>query len=98
MIVQILLSIVGAIFMHWIVSAFTSPLRNIPGPALASWTSWWKLYDTYKGRPELTQRALHQKYGPEVRLAPNFVSLSDPSLIRTIYDQKGSFIKVGVEE
>ncbi|KAH8808618.1 cytochrome P450 [Xylogone sp. PMI_703] len=70
-----------------------SPLKDIPGPFFAKFTNLWRFFDTYSGRPELTQRILHERYGNAVRLGPNIVSLSDPSLIRTIYSSKGEFIK-----
>jgi hypothetical protein len=44
---------------------------------------------------ELTHQKLHEKYGFAVRLGPDLVSVSDPSLIRTIYDSRGAFLKVG---
>ena len=37
---------------------------------------------------------LHEQYGSAVRLGPNLVSLSDPDLIKVVYDVRGSFVKV----
>jgi len=71
-----------------------SPLKSIPGPFFAKFTNLWRFFDTYAGRPELTQRILHERYGPAVRLGPNVVSLNDPSLVRTIYNTKADFVKV----
>lgn len=77
-----------------IMSYLNSPLRHIPGPFLAKFTNLWRLLDTWGGRLELTHQLLHEKYGPAVRIGPNMISLSDPSLIRTIYDSRGTFLKV----
>ena len=50
--------------------------------------------DVAAGRAELTQKALHRQYGVAVRLGPNLISLSDPALIKKIYNTKGDYIKV----
>jgi hypothetical protein len=70
-----------------------SPIRNIPGPFLAKFTNLWRFFDSYGGRPELTQRILHERYGSAVRLGPNVVSINDPTVIRTVYSTKGEFLK-----
>ena len=71
-----------------------SPLKNIPGPFFAKFTNLWRFFDTYGGRPELTQRILHEKYGSVVRLGPNVVSISDPKIMRIIYNTRGDYLKV----
>ena len=70
-------------------------LRNIPGPAVAAYTKLWRLYDVYQGHAHITAIALHKQYGPVVRIGPNHVSLSDPSLIPIIYGTKENFTKTG---
>ncbi|KAI9737355.1 MAG: hypothetical protein M1834_009509 [Cirrosporium novae-zelandiae] len=70
-----------------------SPLKSIPGPFLAKWTNFWRLIDVWRGRADITTRRLHEKYGSAVRIGPNCVSLSDPSLIKTIYSTKGDWLK-----
>lgn len=71
----------------------TSSLKKVPGPFLARFSNLWRFLDAYGGRSELTQRTLHEKYGSAVRLGPNIVSLSDPALLRTIYNTRGDFLK-----
>jgi hypothetical protein len=39
----------------------------------------------YRGDIEIAQRALHQRYGPLVRIAPNELVTSDPAAISLIY-------------
>lgn len=58
------------------------------------WTNLWRLFDVWGGRCELTQKLLHEKYGPVVRLGPNSVSLGDPELIGTLYGIKKDWLKV----
>lgn len=72
----------------------SSPIKDIPGPLAAKCTNLWRFFDTYGGRCELTHRLLHEKYGSAVRIGPNVVSLSDPKLLRTIYNTRGEFLKV----
>ncbi|KAI7354837.1 benzoate 4-monooxygenase cytochrome-like protein P450 [Hortaea werneckii] len=72
---------------------FCSPLSQFPGPFAARFTNLWRAIDVACGRPDITQKALHQQYGSAVRLGPNFISLSDPELKKTIYNVKGNFEK-----
>ncbi|KAJ9229416.1 hypothetical protein DTO169E5_8872 [Paecilomyces variotii] len=78
---------------HWVWKVLASPLNSIPGPFLAKWTNLWRLFDVWGGRCELTQKLLHEKYGPVVRLGPNMVSLGDPALIATLYGINGDWLK-----
>ena len=75
---------------------YASPLKDFRGPFAARFTNPWRFFDVAAGRAEVTQIALHQRYGQAVRPGPNMISLSDPSLIRTIYSTKGDFVKVSV--
>ena len=74
---------------------FHHSLRSIPGPPLAAWTNLWRLWNTFKGQTHLTTLALHRKYGPLVRIGPNTISVSDPSMIPIIYNTSGEFMKTG---
>lgn len=72
-----------------------SPLRAIPGPILAKITDAWRAIHTHCGRVDLKHLELHRKYGNAVAIGPNCVSISDPSLIRTIYSTRNPWKKVG---
>ncbi|TVY35130.1 Cytochrome P450 monooxygenase [Lachnellula subtilissima] len=72
---------------------FTNPLKSIPGPFFAKFTNFWRFFDTYGGRPELTHQLLHKKHGTVVRLGPNVVSISDPKYLRVIYNTRGDYLK-----
>jgi hypothetical protein len=90
-----LVSSLVIVFISYVLwQLYLSPLRSFRGPFFAKITNLWRLFDVAAGRPELTQKALHRQYGSAVRIGPNFISLSDPSLIKTIYNIKGTFIKV----
>ena len=87
-----------------------SPLRNIPGPWVASLTRVWKLYYAFRGDMEWVNIELHKNYGkfphiklcscslsagPIVRIAPNEVSIDDPGeSLKIIYGHGTQFTKV----
>jgi hypothetical protein len=74
---------------------FRPGLFSIPGPRLASFTNFWRVFDVASGQTHLTAIALHEKYGPVVRTGPRHVSISDPALIPVIYATNGKYIKTG---
>jgi len=49
--------------LYYIVPAFLSPLRHVPGPFWARFTRLWKLIEIYGGHFEKTNVELHRKYG-----------------------------------
>ncbi|KAK9382269.1 cytochrome P450 [Kockiozyma suomiensis] len=74
---------------------FRRHLFSIPGPFLASLTDLWRLHSVWKAQHHKTLQALHKKYGPLVRIAPNVISVSEPSAIGTIYGIKSNYMKTG---
>ena len=66
---------------------FLHPLSKIPGPILARLSTWHECYyDFFKGGQEpWALQAMHAKYGPIVRPAPNEIHISDPDFVDTIY-------------
>ncbi|KAI1772199.1 cytochrome P450 [Hypoxylon cercidicola] len=75
----------GALFVWWIVSDYTSPLRQYPGPFLAKWTNLWRFFLVRTGSYHLHIRKLHQQYGPILRIGPNHLDLDFPELAKTLY-------------
>ena len=73
-------------YAGWIIySRYIHPYHDIPGPFLASITTWHRWYNVrYAVRGNLQQK-LHRKYGPIVRIAPDEVQISNPEAIDTIY-------------
>lgn len=69
-------------------------LRHIPGPFLAKFTDLWRVYHQWNGEIATLFRALHEEYGPLVRIGPNAVSVGNPHDVPTIYTNRGEFIKV----
>ena len=42
---------------------YASPLRQYPGPLLASGSRAWKVWSTYNGKTETDHIKLHERYG-----------------------------------
>lgn len=53
------------------------------------------MYYAYTGQMHSITKKMHEKYGPVVRLAPNYLDVDYPSLIKTCFDTKGVWKKVG---
>jgi hypothetical protein len=63
-------------YLTWIVYTRTlHPLSKIPGPFWPAVSRTWVMYHAYSGDLEIAQHALHEEYGPLVRVAP--VSIVD---------------------
>ncbi|KAF5875927.1 putative cytochrome p450 pisatin protein [Botrytis fragariae] len=74
--------------------AIIDPLRHIPGPFLARFTRVWYCWEIYKGHFERTNKQLHTRYGPIVRIAPHEYSIDDVNAAKGIYSiGGGSFPK-----
>jgi hypothetical protein len=71
-------------------------LRSIPGPFLAKFTDLWRSRAQNSRGFGDRMVHLHSKYGPLVRTGPNFISVSDPSAIPTIYGNKPVWRKVSM--
>lgn len=100
-------SFTDVLFRHWsavllvlfivylLKNRFNRGLNKYPGPFLASLTDWWRFWDVYRRRPEVTHIKLHAQHGDIVRLGPNTLSFADPKALKTIYGLNKGFIKVG---
>lgn len=69
-------------------------LNKYPGPQLAAYSNWWRLYDVSKRNHHWTTINLHRKYGDVVRLGPNVLSFSDPRAVKAIYGLNKGMTKV----
>ncbi|KAI0592379.1 benzoate 4-monooxygenase cytochrome p450 [Pyrenophora tritici-repentis] len=85
----------GALFIisQYVLAYLQSPLKKIPGPFLAKFSDIWRFLNHYGQTHIETQRKLHEQHGDIVRLGPNTVSVADQSLIKTIYNTRGTFLK-----
>ncbi|KAI0110530.1 cytochrome P450 [Hypoxylon sp. NC0597] len=72
---------------------YASPLREYPGPFLASCSRLWKVISTASERTHLDHIELHRKYGPIVRIAPNELSFSSPAVARNVLSAGKRFYK-----
>ncbi|KAH7126509.1 cytochrome P450 [Dactylonectria estremocensis] len=82
----------------WIIYARCfHPLAQYPGPFLASISRSWVMIQILRAKSEMTQRELHAKLGPIIRIAPNEVAIADPEAIKVIYAVNSGFTKVIIE-
>ena len=83
---------VGVALVTYLFTYLRRPsLRHFPGPTLAKFSDWWRLYHALDEHN--VQLKLHKDYGSAVRVGPNCVILNDPELIKTVYSTKGNFLK-----
>ncbi|KAI1502343.1 cytochrome P450 [Biscogniauxia marginata] len=81
------------ICLDYLRTAFKGGLRIIPGPFIATLTGLYRLWLVVTGEAPQKYRDLHDKYGPIVRVGPNHVSVSDPTMIPIIYGISSKFTK-----
>lgn len=76
-----------------ICNTLLSPLRQFPGPRLARVTDFYRAWISRSGHADDYYRHWHDQYGAAVRVGTNAISVSDPSLIGTIYATKAAWLK-----
>jgi hypothetical protein len=69
----------------FITTVVTSPLRNVPGPWIAEFSSKWLVLVDAAGRRAAYIHSLHQRYGPVMRIAPHELSFASAAAARDIY-------------
>ncbi|KAK0739418.1 cytochrome P450 [Apiosordaria backusii] len=93
-VIFILLGGLVSYYIVWIIYArWFHPYSKYPGPFFASISRLWIIKELWQGKSEITQREWHAKYGPIIRIAPDEVVISDPSVIKTIYGAGTTFTK-----
>ncbi|KAL5337114.1 cytochrome P450 [Aspergillus crustosus] len=68
-------------------------LQSIPGPVWTRFTRLWYFRRLWNGHFETDNIALHKKYGPIVRVAPDHYSINDRAALKTIYGAGTKFAK-----
>jgi hypothetical protein len=63
---------------------YLSPIADVPGPLVASFSLLWQLWHIIKGHTEEATIAAHKRYGKFVRISHKEVSISDPDAIRAV--------------
>lgn len=79
--------------LHVLHNRHRKGLNKIPGPWLRSVSVLPRLLSVYNGMSHEDDLELHRKYGAIVRIAPNSLTVSDPSAINCIYGIGTKFIK-----
>lgn len=88
-------AILAYIILEYLRLALRPGLRSIPGPFIARFSKLYRLVNIARGDcPDFYLR-VHEKYGQIVRLAPNFVSLSDPAVVPVIFGINHNYLKSG---
>ncbi|OWY45818.1 hypothetical protein AA0119_g11006 [Alternaria tenuissima] len=81
-----------------IYGCYLHPLAHVPGPFLAKFSpKIWGMRALYRMKFNSDLQALHNRYGPVVRIAPNEVSFATFEAETTIYakQEDGRFSKAG---
>lgn len=81
-------ALLGVVYL--IYESLFTPLARIPGPFAASLSRWWLVKHTRRGDLHRKTIQLHEKYGPLVRIAPNELSVANPSAIKQIYGESAN--------
>ncbi|KAJ5585632.1 cytochrome P450 [Penicillium hetheringtonii] len=89
------LALVVFLILRSVFIAFRASLRNLPGPNIARFTPFYRLWKISKGDAPIYYLNLHKKYGPIVRTGPNTVDISDPQALQVIYGINSQFLKSG---
>ncbi|GAB1319337.1 hypothetical protein MFIFM68171_09547 [Madurella fahalii] len=91
--------LVGNVLWNLMMNIVTSPVpSSVPGPFLARLSHKWILLVDLSGYRGRTVDALHRKYGPIVRLAPNEVSFSCKEAVKSIYGLGATVMKSAAYE
>lgn len=74
--------------------ALKAGLRSLPGPTIARFSPFYRVWKISKADAPIFYRNLHEKYGPIIRTGPNTVDISDPDALPIIYGIGSKFLKV----
>lgn len=90
-IAAVLAILVAFVVHHICQSLFFNPLAQVPGPKSFALTKWRLAFEDYKGTRTRKLHALHEEYGPAVRVGPNEVAFNSLSAMRVIYGAGSGF-------
>lgn len=80
-----------AIYRFVIYPLYIHPLHSIPGPPIYALSRWRLAWEDLESRRTRTIHALHQEYGPIVRIGPNEVHFNSLSALKKIYGPGSQF-------
>lgn len=52
------------------------------------------MYINWTGEAQIYLDRLHKKHGPIVRITPGIIDIDEPSMIQTVFNTKGDWLKV----
>ncbi|KAF4233376.1 hypothetical protein CNMCM6457_004534 [Aspergillus fumigatiaffinis] len=81
----LLIGITAILAISVIYDRYFHPLAKFPGPVIAATSPLWAMHARYSGRLLPKLRALHEKYGPVVRISPTELSFASPKARDDIY-------------
>ncbi|KAL2830894.1 cytochrome P450 [Aspergillus cavernicola] len=70
-----------------------NPLSSLPGPQITKWTDLVLKYYIIRGERPRYVHALHEKYGPIVRISPTDVDIAEIASAREIHRIASPFLK-----
>ncbi|KAH7126607.1 cytochrome P450 [Dendryphion nanum] len=81
-----LLASLGAALLAFVVfqRRYLSNISDVPGPFIASFSRAWQLWRIIKGDIDRQCSALHEQYGPFVRISHTEVSVCHPDAVRKL--------------
>lgn len=85
--------LISSFVVYLLRNKFYNGLQRYPGPALASYTNWWRFFENLRRRSQHTYIELHRKYGEVVRVGPNVLSFANPAAIKDIYGLNKGYTK-----
>ncbi|KAG9715090.1 hypothetical protein KCU73_g16031, partial [Aureobasidium melanogenum] len=84
-------ALVAVVYYNVVEPLFLDPESKIPGPKLFALTKWRLALEDFKGTRTRKIHALHERYGPIVRIGPNEVHCNSLNALRTIYGAGSGF-------
>src|SRR5262245_5313667 len=90
-----LLASAALLLVYYVTSSIWSyrRLRHIPGPLSWALTRWPLIQTHLKGDSYEKFGALARKYGPLVRIGPNYIMTSDPEVVRRMNAPRSPYVK-----
>lgn len=93
-VIAICIALFLACAVSYLRTTYKAGLCSVPGPRLARYSNLWRLRNAVSGFAPQNFQNVHKTYGKVVRIGPNHVSISDPSMIPVIYGISSKFFKV----
>ncbi|EGP84394.1 putative P450 monooxygenase [Zymoseptoria tritici IPO323] len=78
-------SLAAAFYQFIVQPLYLDRLSKIPGPKLYALTKWRLALEEWRGARTRTIDALHNQYGPVIRIGPNEIHCNSLAALRTIY-------------